>query len=141
MDTMMLRESADSSRIVHNALRVAIVCGLVATLVMGASAPVAASSHSSSSPSFCDIRFVGDIINTGFTIFMGGALVMGLLTWVATSFTESLPLPQDTKKQIKRQRNSGIASALRAVFVPALLLTFLDATVINLPSCVSVIPF
>lgn len=100
-----------------------------------------AAAGSGTDTSFCDINFVGPIVNAGFSIFVGGALALGLLTWVATSFTESLPLPQDTKQSIKQQRNSGIASALRAIFVPALVLALLSATSVGIPDCITIFSF
>ena len=107
------------------------------------SRPVLAQSGSSSSGSgtgFCDIKYVGDLMNTAFSIFVGGAIALGLLTWIATSFTEALPLPQDTKKQIKRQRNSGLVASFRAVLVPALVLALLSATDIGVPDCITILP-
>jgi len=135
---MTQRQSSQS--IARMGSRLSMMLGSLFVVAVG---PVAAHAAQASNQQtgFCDIPFVGSLVNTGFTIFIGGALALGLLTWVATSFTESLPLPQDTKKQIKHQRNSGLASSLRAVFVPALIITFLDAASIGLPSCVNVFPF
>lgn len=88
---------------------------------------------------FCEIEYVGDLVNIAFSVFIGGAIVLGVLTWVITSFAESLPLPQDAKQTVKRQRNSGIASMLRAVFGPALFIFVLDQIGV-LPSCMTVLP-
>lgn len=138
----MTEEESTYASIGRKVIRVTILVSLINVLLIGAADPVAAGSSSSSSSGtgFCDINYVGSLVNAAFSIFVGGALALGLLTWVATSFTESLPLPQDTKKSIQQQRNSGIAAAMRAVFVPALILTLLSATSIGIPSCITVLP-
>jgi hypothetical protein len=97
--------------------------------------------NTTNSTSFCNIKYVGNLMDAAFTVFIGGALVLGLLTWVVTSFTESLPLPSDLKTTLKQQRNTAIASMFRAIFVPAIVITLLDATNIVVPSCITVLPF
>jgi hypothetical protein len=57
------------------------------------------------------------------------------------SAAESLPIPSDMKTSLKQQRNSSIAAVFRALFIPAILLTLLEATDIAIPDCVSVLPF
>lgn len=90
---------------------------------------------------FCDIKYVSNLMDAAFTIFIGGALVLGLLTWVVTSFAEALPLPSNLKSELKQQRNTAVASMFRTVFVPAVLITLLDATNLVIPSCITVLPF
>lgn len=106
-----------------------------------AQSAVVLQSNSSSDVGFCDIKYIGSFINAAFTVFISGALVLGLMTWVVTSFTESLPLPQDIKTTLKKQRNNSVASMLRAVFVPAIIITLLDATDLVIPECISILPF
>ncbi|WP_210408990.1 hypothetical protein [Halorhabdus rudnickae] len=117
----------------HLSLKVTVVGLFLSALVQPAAAQ-------SGGTSICDVEFVSSVINALFSLAIGGALVLGILTWVLTSFTESLPLPQSTKQSVKKQRNSGLASALRAVVVPAIIVTILSATSIGIPSCISVMP-
>lgn len=88
----------------------------------------------------CDVEYLGPAINALFSIAVGGALVLGILTWVITSFTESLPLPQSTKQSIKQQRNGAIASSLRAIVVPAFILAILSVMDLGIPECISILP-
>jgi len=97
--------------------------------------------NTTNSTSFCDIKYVSNLMDAAFTVFIGGALVLGLLTWVVTSFAEALPLPSNLKSELKQQRNTAVASMFRTVFVPAVLITLLDATNLVLPSCITVLPF
>jgi len=131
--------SSSKDRIEQKIKRCSISTGFVVSFFMVATQPVAAQS-SGGTANFCDIQFVGPLINSAFSIFVTGALAVGLLTWVVTSFTESLPLPQDTKKSIKKHRNTGLVSMARAILVPALVLALLSATSIGIPSCISVLP-
>lgn len=108
----------------------------LAIMAMG----VAAGQSSGASTGFCDVRYVGDVTNTAFSIFIPGAIAIGMVTWVATSFTEALPVGQDLKSTLKRQRNSAVASGARAIFVPALLLAFLSVIGVGVPDCVSILP-
>ncbi|ERJ07366.1 hypothetical protein HLRTI_000408 [Halorhabdus tiamatea SARL4B] len=107
-------------------------------LVVGNAA--AASSPSATDLSICDVEFLGPAINALFSIAVTGALVLGILTWVLTSFTESLPLPQSTKQTIQKQRNGAIASMLRTAVVPALILAILSVLSIGIPSCITILP-
>lgn len=121
----------------------AVVTSAIALLMF--SAPALAqngSNGSNTDPSIiCDVKYFSSIIDTAFTLFTVGALVLGLLTWVVTSFTESLPLPQDIKTTLKKQRNNAVASMFRAVFVPAFIIALLDASNIVIPDCINVLPF
>jgi len=90
---------------------------------------------------FCDIPYLSGLVSTGVTLFTVIALVMGFFTWIMVSAAESLPIPSDMKTSLKQQRNSSIAAVFRALFIPAILLTLLEATDIAIPDCVSVLPF
>ena len=90
---------------------------------------------------FCDVAYVGGLLNTGFELFIVGAFFVGLFTYVLTTFTDALPLPQETKKQIQKHKSSAIASMFKVLFVPAFAVVLFDAMGVVLPDCVNVIPF
>lgn len=122
-------------------IRLAIIVSVVLSMVAITAGPVAAqSSGSSDTAGFCDIQFIPSLVNSIFSIFVVGGVTIGLVTWVATSATESLPLPQKTKKQIKEHRNGAMASMGRLVLGPAIILALLSATSIGIPDCVSIFP-
>lgn len=118
--------------------RYGLSLGLAAPLLSGLVGVVAASSHNTGSTNVvCQMNNITSLLQTGFTIFTYGAIILGIFTWVATSATESLPIPREWKKSIKKQRNSSALSAGRAVFVPGIVVAALSATNIVIPNCIA----
>lgn len=129
-------------------VRATIVLSMVSMLLVGFADPVAAQEGtpsgedgSSSNPGFCDIRFLGSALNTVFGIVVPGMAALGLLTWAVTSFADSLPLPQDMKKNIKKQRSSAIVGVVKGIGGLAFLMVLLSGAGIQMPSCVQPLPF
>jgi len=132
-------------------IRIGLCTALVSILMLGMMMPAAAQTASNATGNstgsgfsgnpVCSMPHVTPLIQTGFDIFVWGALILGFFTWIATSMTESLPIPRDMKKSVKRHRNGAAMSAGRAVFIPGIALAVLGEAGIGIPSCFSIIPF
>jgi len=140
-----MTDTSTSQSTARTGFRFLVVNHVVGALITAFAGPVAAQGGggggSGSNVGFCDIQLLPGLIEMVFQLLLTAGLVVTLLTWVATSFTETLPISSKRKEEIRRQRNSSIAAYGRLLIVPIVVIALVDGLAIGIPDCIDIIPF
>lgn len=123
-------------------VRALLLACLAVTLL--ASAPVAAQTSDgdgSGHVSICDSSYISGVIEAVIQLSLWGAGAFAMVTYMATSAVESLPISRKHKETLKTKRGEALLAAGKVFAAGPVGLILINAADLPWASCISLLPF